>query len=300
MGAHTVTASVTDAGGAVGSSQITLTVNAVPVVTITAPPAGSVITEGDAVTLTGTATDVEDGDLSANLIWNSSLDGALGDGASLTLSDLSAGVHAITASAADSAGASGQGQVALRVNAVPVVAITEPAHGSQFTERDAVTLRTAASDFEDGNLSGAVTWVSDRDGALGTGAVVVRSDLSLGAHVITASVTDSDGVGSSDQITLTMNPNTPPLVTITSPPDGASVMADSVTLSGTAIDAEDGDLSASLTWSSSKDGLLGTGASLTAANLSFGSHAIEASVTDNKGATVTRTIFVKVKNPKSG
>ncbi|MEE9609391.1 MAG: Ig-like domain-containing protein [Myxococcota bacterium] len=57
-----------------------------PAVTITAPPDGSSVAQGAAVTLTDTATDAEDGDLSGNLTWTSSNDGVLGTGASITLS----------------------------------------------------------------------------------------------------------------------------------------------------------------------------------------------------------------------
>ena len=70
-------ATVPDAGGAEGSDQITLTVNAVPVVAIVAPADGSLVGEGDVVQLTGTAADLESGDLSASLDWSSSLDGVI-------------------------------------------------------------------------------------------------------------------------------------------------------------------------------------------------------------------------------
>ncbi len=74
----------------------------VPAVAITAPADGSTSTSGDAVTFTGTATDPEDGDLSAALSWTSSLDGPIGSGASFDISTLSLGSHTITASATDS------------------------------------------------------------------------------------------------------------------------------------------------------------------------------------------------------
>ena len=74
----------------------------VPVVAITAPVDGSTSVSGDVVTFTGTATDPEDGDLSASLSWTSSLDGPIGSGASFETSSLSVGTHTITASATDS------------------------------------------------------------------------------------------------------------------------------------------------------------------------------------------------------
>ena len=89
--------------------------------------------------------------------------------------------------------------------------------------------------------------------------------------------------------------NAPPAVSITSPSSGATVTEGTATnLSGSANDQEDGNLSAYVSWRSSRDGSLGTGASLTRV-LSAGTHTITASVTDSKGATTQaqRTITVE-------
>jgi hypothetical protein len=52
-----------------------------------------------------------------------------------------------------------------------------------------------ATDPEDGPLSGeALSWSSNVDGPLGTGAAIVVDHLSLGPHQITLSATDSDGM----------------------------------------------------------------------------------------------------------
>jgi hypothetical protein len=79
--------------------------------------------------------------------------------------------------------------------------------------------------------------------------------------------------------------NTPPTVTITAPANGASVtQGTSVTFSGTANDAEDGNISTSLTWTSSINGNIGSGASFSTSSLSVGAHTITAAVTDSGGA----------------
>ena len=79
---HTIAASVTDFHALPGSDTISVTIdpatNTAPTVTITAPVIGSTFTEGDSVGFNGTATDTEDGDISANLNWTSDLDGAVG------------------------------------------------------------------------------------------------------------------------------------------------------------------------------------------------------------------------------
>jgi hypothetical protein len=72
-----------------------------PLVTIDTPSDGSAFNEGDSISFGGSASDPEDGDLTANLSWSSSLDGSIGSGGSFSTT-LSAGTHTITASVSDS------------------------------------------------------------------------------------------------------------------------------------------------------------------------------------------------------
>jgi hypothetical protein len=108
--------------GADGSNVATVTVtvgaapNLAPVVTITAPADGSSVIEGDSITFTGTASDAEDGILTANLDWSSSLDGSIGTGGSFSTSTLTVGTHIITASAMDSGGLEGSATVTVTVD----------------------------------------------------------------------------------------------------------------------------------------------------------------------------------------
>ncbi|MGI9605612.1 MAG: Ig-like domain-containing protein [Acidimicrobiales bacterium] len=74
-----------------------------PVVVIEDPVANSTATVGQAIMFSGTATDVEDGNLSAALAWTSDLDGSIGVGPTVITSALSLGTHVISASATDSA-----------------------------------------------------------------------------------------------------------------------------------------------------------------------------------------------------
>ena len=85
-----------------------------------------------------------------------------------------------------------------------------------------------------------------------------------------------------------------PTVTITSPADGATVGSGaSISFAGTATDAEDGDISANLTWTSNLDGSIGSGANFSA-TLSDGTHTVTASVTDSGGNTSSDTVTVTV------
>ncbi|MEM8996105.1 MAG: DNRLRE domain-containing protein [Acidobacteriota bacterium] len=89
--------------------------NATPAVSISAPADGSSAALGASVSFSGSAGDAEDGDLSSGLAWTSSIDGAIGSGASFQTSTLSVGAHTITASATDSGGLTGQDSIALTV-----------------------------------------------------------------------------------------------------------------------------------------------------------------------------------------
>lgn len=72
-----------------------------PVVTINQPQPGSEFSDGSVITLSATATDVEDGDLSADILWHSLLDGELGQGGDLSVT-LSPGDHILSATVVDS------------------------------------------------------------------------------------------------------------------------------------------------------------------------------------------------------
>ncbi len=87
----------------------------------------------------------------------------------------------------------------------------------------------------------------------------------------------------------------PPVVTISAPANGSSSeIGDSVTFTGSAIDPEDGNISGSLSWTSSIDGNIGSGDSFPRNDLSLGNHTITASVTDSDGLSGSDVISISV------
>lgn len=89
-------------------------------------------------------------------------------------------------------------------------------------------------------------------------------------------------------------PNTPPVVVITAPADGATFASgETISFTGTATDPQQGDLGASLTWTSSLAGTIGTGTAFTRA-LGDGTHTIIAAVTDAGGLTGSDSIAISV------
>ena len=115
----------------------------------------------------------------------------------------------------------------------------------------------------------------------------------------TSSVTESFVVPAA----CTSGGNTAPTVGITAPANNSSfTQGASITFSGSANDNQDGNISSSIVWRSNRDGDLGSGASITTANLSLNTHTITASVTDSGNLTATASITVTITQtpPPSG
>jgi hypothetical protein len=187
--------------------------NTAPGLVLAAPADGARFVAGDPVDFAASASDAEDGDLSAAIAWSSDLAGALGSGPSLTLTDLAPGAHVVTAAVTDAGGLSASATVTVTVdpaNTAPSLSITAPGTGAATFPGLAVEFAAAASDAEDGDLSATVAWSSDLDGPLGTGANVQRTDLAVGTHLVSAAVTDAGGLAASTSITLTVVPVAPP------------------------------------------------------------------------------------------
>ncbi|MFO1434005.1 MAG: DNRLRE domain-containing protein [Candidatus Competibacteraceae bacterium] len=159
-----------------------------------------------------------------------------------------------------------------------------------------------------------LTWNAASDTLSGVqGYIVYRNNIEIGrtsslSYVDTTAspgTTNTYGVvaidragnlSSSDSF-LDFSLPSPPVVTITAPPNGTTFTTDqAVTFTGTAIDPEDGNLTAGLNWTSSIDGLLGRGGSV-ARNLSAGIHTLTARMTDSSGNTGTATLTINVIKP---
>jgi hypothetical protein len=94
--------------------------------------------------------------------------------------------------------------------------------------------------------------------------------------------------------------NTPPVVTITSPANGASfVQGSSISFAGSASDAQDGNISSRIQW---KDNgvSIGSGNLLSKLLSLVGVHTITATVTDNNGATASSQVAITITLLPSG
>ena len=227
-GTHLITATAFDKGGNMVTTSITVFIeNYAPEVEIIQPATGSQFFVNETVELRGSSSDynaypdlvLED----EEVLWQSSLDGVLGNGHEMTVS-LSQGTHEICFVAQDDSGAMAQDCVTIQVDPEPVdqpptVSITHPSSDVvvngpdwldwQYDGHDNnvymlykdVYFVGVAIDPEDGVLSGgSMVWTTDRTdlqsaqiGTGGSGTFRLYGTDDSETHVVTLTATDSFG-----------------------------------------------------------------------------------------------------------
>jgi hypothetical protein len=110
--------------------------------------------------------------------------------------------------------------------------------------------------------------------------------------------TDGVNTGEGDAGPFTVSGNEPTAL-INAPADEATYMpGENVLFAGEGFDLEDGPLADdALTWTSSLDGVLGTGGTVERADLSQGSHLITLTVRDSASNEATATITLNIRPP---
>ena len=94
-------------------------------------------------------------------------------------------------------------------NHAPEVRIVRPEDGGHARAGSILFLVAEATDSEDLNVGEQVQWSSDRDGSVGNGRELARRNLSVGKHVLTATVADSAGLTATASIQFTITPPIP-------------------------------------------------------------------------------------------
>ena len=205
-------------------------VNTPPSCEITAPPSGLVGDVGAIVRLQGQVADAEDPPSALSVTWASDTLGILGSvvadeaGSVAWETDLlTVGAHILVLSVTDTAGANCVDWISYRVQSddetdnPPVVVITSPDDGDIFKAGEEIEFEAIVADVEDAADSLDIVWESDVDGVLSTGAadadgtVGFSTDgLSVGEHIITITVTDTDGNVTIDTVVVVITENAGP------------------------------------------------------------------------------------------
>ncbi len=144
------------------------------------------------------------------------------------------------------------------------------------------------------------TWGNGR-GETHAGSSANNTFASTGTYMVTLTVTDGGGLMNSvsKPVQVPTSTNQAPTASITSPSNGASaVQGTTIAFAGSGADPEDGALSgSSLTWTSSRDGQIGTGTSFATSSLSVGSHVITLTARDAQGLTGSATQSITITAP---
>jgi hypothetical protein len=297
-----------------------------PIVQITLPADGFVVDEGSQVRLEGTLLDDRDAaeDLTITVYAGDDViceDLALAidldEERSATFActwTATPGVTSLRVAAADSSTVDGQDSVSIEVtpsDAPTVTLIAPTADGGPYFADTLIGFELQIADAEDAAGDLIVAW-SDNDDALSmSGAGTDGADgrwtgsasLSPGLHALRATVTDSSGKSGSATVNLEVfGENTDPDCAITAPEDGGSFeLGDTITIAGTASDAETASSSLTATLSSSRGDALpdaiidaSGGFSALAEGLSPGAHTLTLRVEDGWGGLCVDTTSIEV------
>jgi hypothetical protein len=117
-----------------------------------------------------------------------------------------AGTHTFVARVTDSGGLQASSQVSITVtggssNTAPIVLITSPKNGAIYLAGTAIWLSAGAWDTQDGNVVSKVQW-TDNGVSVGVGEWVSITLGVPGTHIIEARVTDSGGLQTSSQLSI--------------------------------------------------------------------------------------------------
>jgi len=264
-GEHAILLHVTDSEGRTAFDSVIIEVgapNSPPDCQITSPGDGSSGELGVELVLEGLASDPDVAPDRLTASWTSDQDGYLGQSVpdstgalSLSTATLSAGTHAITLAVTDDVGATCGDVVLFSVGGPPSVSLDNPVLGSLFSDAESVLFSATVSDVEDRAQDLGLSWVSSLQGEFNTDsaasdgqAAFVVSDLSVGTHDVTLTVTDSDGLYTRALTTLTID-GLPSQPAVALAPDPATTSDDLVaSITADSVDPEGGAISYSWAW----------------------------------------------------
>ena len=231
---------VRDSDDAVGLDVVTVTAapgeappNSPPTCGITEPESGSLFGPEEDVLLAGFASDADQAAHTLGAVWESDADGVLADASPNTdgtiqaiAEALSPGLHVVSLTITDDAGARCTDSVSVRAGTAPDITITLPALDAVHPEGAPVMFSAVVSDAEDLATDLVVSWTASDGRVLGTGAADssgyagVEADLERGEHTVTATVTDLHGQTGVDTVIFSVD-DVPRVTDVTITPDPA-------------------------------------------------------------------------------
>ena len=279
-----------------------------PVGQILNPTADGVYYSDQLIEFEALVTDAEDDEQDLTVRWVSTSDGELStltttpnnSGEVVGFGNLTEGQHAIQLFVTDTTGKETQDSVIVDVgppNSAPLCEILTPVDGDAGADGETVEFTATAEDADVNPDWLTVTWISDKDGEIGTSTpttdgeiVFTYSDLSVNSHIVTMQVADELGETCTKLVEYTVG--TAPSVTINTPIDGSVINeGQPITFNATVQDSEDLASDIDLDWSvngvsiSTQGATSSGGASFTDSTLTYGSYNLVVTATDTDGLT---------------
>ncbi len=291
-GTHTITLTITDNSGETSTDTMILTVTGSSNETPQANAgADQMIQEGTVVSFSGTASSDSDGSI-VSYEWKESTT-TLSTNSTFSKSDLSVGEHTIILTVTDNEGATDTDTMTVTITLEHVANIGPIANaGADQTvaEGTAVQFDGTASSDADGNIV-SYSW-KEGNTELSTNSTFTKSNLSAGSHTIELTVTDDDGLTSSDYVTITITEvdNVPPVAVAGA--DQSIEEGSSITLDGSASTDSDGNI-VIYQWREGSDVLSNT-VTYTVTDLAPGTYTYTLAVIDNDIASHTDEIVITV------
>jgi glucose/arabinose dehydrogenase len=283
-------------------------VNDAPVISITSPGNNGVFSIDQNITLTASATDQEDGNLSTHVVWTTDSGLNLGTGNNLTTSFSAEQSLTIIAQVSDSEGLEASSSVSISIQ-LPGEFVSDfdnmsitgthngwtPGATPMSLSADhvwSVELDMAASD--EFKFTPFANWTTSFGLNGGNANIPVPS----GANRYRISFNEQSKVTSFSIIDD--NVNDAPSITITSPSSGQQIIVnDTVNLTASAQDPEEGDISAMIEWSILGGPSLGSGNNLPVSFDALGAVTLVASVADSEGLSTSANVSVNIVDQAS-
>jgi len=206
IGGYTITAKVVDSA----LNETTLTWNLLivslpnppPEIIINSPDNDSQYDNGQMVNFVATATDQNDGDISADIQWLLN-DGVISQGANFNQT-FNVGFYTVIARVANSVQSISQAEVSFTVNeavvTLPEITINTPSNNGQYNEAETVNFTASATDQIDGDISGNIQWLLNSE-VISQGENFSQT-FSSGSYTIVAIVENSKQGSSQTEVTF--------------------------------------------------------------------------------------------------
>lgn len=256
------TVTVTDINDMTNAQNITITVNALPTVSVS----NVSVCPGSSASITAAGAGA-----GGSYLWNNSTMAA-----TLTINPAVAGTYTVTAT--DNRGCTDTEQGVITINAAPTVNAGEDIF---ICKTDAAFLIATSSTATGYQWAGdAGTNLTSPTAAMAGGTLVITAISADAPHIYTVSVTDANGCTAEDEIQVTFQAQCRPTITVT--PQKTSLCIGESTVISVAITSQKAINTASVTWSD--------GGSVTALTVTGSIPNYTATVTVNPNVSTTYTV----------